>query len=184
MVHIVKQERSLVKEVKLSVEEINWSVMFTEDQEKQAQKLSNILDTVQSGMLETAVIDILIKDLVDMPSKLQKTAEKKLGSKMMTWSAGGLMVPDPIPFVDEILFGIVFTAGAGLYAHGALSAETAAASPSSKVPLKMSSSPIRSTNTNGTLSRGGKVKQQISSTSRRYSRRNNYYYKRKRYYRN
>ncbi len=136
---------------------------------------------MQSGTLETAVIDISIKDLVDMPSKFQKTAEKKLGSKMMTWSAAGALVPDPIPLVDEILFGIVFTAGAGLYAHGALSAETSAIS-SEKVPLKMSSSP--STSTTGTLSRGGKVKQQISSTSRRYSRRNNYYYKRKTRYRN
>lgn len=108
-----------------------------------------------------------------MPTDVVKSRERKLGSAMMRWSAAGAMVPDPIPLVDEILFGIVFTAGAGIWAHGAFSAETSA-----KVPLKMTSSPPI-TSTTRTLSRGGKrrthVRQkQMSSTSHYYSRRKQY----------
>ncbi len=112
-----------------------------------------------------------------MPTDVVKSRERKLGSAMMRWSAAGAMVPDPIPLVDEILFGIVFTAGAGIWAHGAFSAETSA-----KVPLKMTSSPPI-TSTTRTLSRGGKnrvhSRKQISSTSHYYSRRKRYDYPRK-----
>lgn len=44
--------------------------------------------------------------------------EQSLGVKLMRWSAGAAAVPDPIPLVDEILFGLVFGAGGSMLVHG------------------------------------------------------------------
>ena len=118
-----------------------------------------------------------------MPTEFEQQAlessQRKLGSAMVRWGLAGLLVPDPIPFVDEILFGSVALAGGILYGV------TYLPSPSSGgITMPDTYSPPI-TSTTRTLSRRGNVKKQMSSTSRYYSRRKTYDYgKRKRYNRN
>jgi len=53
---------------------------------------------------------------IDMLKANQTSRRQKLGATMMRWSVGGALVPDPLPLVDEILFGTTFVIGAVLYA--------------------------------------------------------------------
>jgi len=53
---------------------------------------------------------------LDALKENQKSRRQKLGATMMRWSVGGALVPDPLPLVDEILFGTTFVIGAVLYA--------------------------------------------------------------------
>ena len=46
----------------------------------------------------------------------QTSRRQKFGATLMRWSVGGLLVPDPLPLVDEVLFGTTFVIGAVLYA--------------------------------------------------------------------
>ncbi len=113
-----------------------------------------------------------------MPTEFEQqaldTSQRKLGSAMVRWGLAGLLVPDPIPFVDEILFGSVVLVGGILYGVTYLPSGGGITVPDTYSPPK--------TSTTRTLSRGGNVKKQISSTSHFYSRRKKYDYgKRKRY---
>ncbi len=105
-------------------------------------------------------------------TEARRAAQRKLGTKMIGWGTGGLLVPDPIPLVDEILFSAVIAAGAGLYIHGSLPYGSVSSYPSQSHPI---------TSTTGQSSRG-QVKKQIRSTSHSYSRRRRYYYGKKRKY--
>jgi shikimate kinase len=97
-------------------------------------------------------------------------AEQEIGVSLMRWSAGGAAVPDPIPVADEILFGVVFAIGGGVFLHGLHREQNLN---KSRIPLKMQSHPL--TSTTGQSPRR-KVRKQIRSTSHRtYSRRNKYY---------
>jgi len=53
---------------------------------------------------------------LDVLKENQKSRRQKLGATLMRWSVGGALVPDPLPLVDEILFGTTFVIGAVLYA--------------------------------------------------------------------
>ncbi len=53
---------------------------------------------------------------LDALKENQKSRRQKLGATMMRWSVGGALVPDPLPLVDELLFGTTFVIGAVLYA--------------------------------------------------------------------
>ena len=53
---------------------------------------------------------------LDVLKENQKSRRQKLGATMMRWSVGGALVPDPLPLVDELLFGTTFVIGAVLYA--------------------------------------------------------------------
>ena len=53
---------------------------------------------------------------IDMLKADQISRRQKLGATLMRWSVGGALVPDPLPLVDEILFGTTFVIGAVLYA--------------------------------------------------------------------
>jgi len=46
----------------------------------------------------------------------QTSRRQKFGATLMRWSVGGALVPDPLPLVDELLFGTTFVIGAVLYA--------------------------------------------------------------------
>ena len=53
---------------------------------------------------------------LDALKENQKSRRQKLGATLMRWSVGGALVPDPLPLVDEVLFGTTFVIGAVLYA--------------------------------------------------------------------
>ena len=53
---------------------------------------------------------------LDVIQENQKSRRQKLGATLMRWSVGGALVPDPLPLVDELLFGTTFVIGAVLYA--------------------------------------------------------------------
>ena len=53
---------------------------------------------------------------LDVLKENQKSRRQKLGATLMRWSVGGALVPDPLPLVDEVLFGTTFVIGAVLYA--------------------------------------------------------------------
>ena len=53
---------------------------------------------------------------LDALKENQKSRRQKFGATLMRWSVGGALVPDPLPLVDEILFGTTFVIGAVLYA--------------------------------------------------------------------
>ena len=59
--------------------------------------------------------DIMSERGVELMKEGQRSRQKKLGATIMRWSAGGALVPDPLPLVDEILFATTFTVGALLY---------------------------------------------------------------------
>ncbi len=106
-------------------------------------------------------------------TEAKRAAQRKFGTTLIRFGAGGLMVPDPIPLVDEILFSAVIAAGAGLYIHGSLPYGTVTSYPSQSHPV---------TSTTGHLSERNTAKKQIRSTSHSYSRRRSYYYGKKRKY--
>ncbi len=106
-------------------------------------------------------------------TEARRAAQRKLGTKMIGFGAGGLMVPDPIPLVDEILFSAVIAAGAGLYIHGSLPYGSVSSYPSQSHPV---------TSTTGLTLERNTAKKQIRSTSHSYSRRRRYYYGKKRKY--
>ncbi len=110
-------------------------------------------------------------------TEAKRAAQRKLGTKMIGFGAGGLMVPDPIPLVDEIIFSAIIVAGGALYIHGSLPYGSVSSYPSQSHPI---------TSTTGQISERNTAKKQIRSTSRfSHSRRRNYYYgKKRKYYRN
>ena len=112
--------------------------------------------------------------MVDVQQAALDRSQKRLGSAMVRWGTAGLAVPDPIPFVDEILFGAVIVVGAGLYVHASLPYGSVTSYPVQSLPV---------TSTTG-QSQERKSQKQMSSTSRSYSyRRRKYYYgKKRRYY--
>ncbi len=106
-------------------------------------------------------------------TEAKRKAQRKLGTKMIGFGAGGLMVPDPIPLVDEIIFSAIIVAGGVLYIHGSLPYGSVSSYPSQSHPI---------TSTTGHSLRG-QVKKQIRSTSRfSHSRRRYYYGKKRKYY--
>ncbi len=105
-------------------------------------------------------------------TEARRAAQRKLGTTMIRWGAGGLAVPDPLPFVDEILFSAVIAAGAGLYIHGSLPYGSVSSYPSQSHPI---------TSTTGQTFERTSAKKQIRSTSR-YPTRRRYYYGKKRKY--
>lgn len=129
-------------------------------------------------MFLTVLQDIYTNDGDDVISQVVdfavKESQKGLGGAMMRWGAAGLAVPDPLPIVDEILFGTVVLVGAGLYVHASLPYGSVTSYP-------VQSQPVTSTTGH---SQERKVKKQISSTSRSnsYRRRKYYYGKKRRYY--
>ena len=107
-------------------------------------------------------------------TEAKRAAQRKFGTTLIRFGAGGLMVPDPIPLVDEILFSAVIAAGAGLYIHGSLLYGSVSSYPSQSHPI---------TSTTGQTSERTPAKKQIRSTSRfSHSRRRRYYYGKKRKY--
>ncbi len=106
-------------------------------------------------------------------TEARRAGQRKLGTTMIRWGAGGLAVPDPLPFVDEILFSAVIAAGAGLYIHGSLPYGSVSSYPSQSHPV---------TSTTGLTFERNTAKKQIRSTSHSYSRRRRYYYGKKRKY--
>ncbi len=106
-------------------------------------------------------------------TEARRAAQRKLGTKMIGFGAGGLMVPDPIPLVDEIIFSAIIVAGGALYIHGSLPYGSVSSYPSQSHPI---------TSTTGHLSERNTAKKQIRSTSHSYSRRRRYYYGKKRKY--
>ena len=59
--------------------------------------------------------DVMRERGLDMMKEGHRRRQRKLGATIMRWSVGGALVPDPLPLVDEILFGTAFTVGALLY---------------------------------------------------------------------
>lgn len=115
---------------------------------------------------------------------LSAEREQSVGVSLMRWSAGGAAVPDPIPLADEILFGIVFSIGGGLFLHGS---HREFNEKKARIPLKMQSHPLTSTSgqsprrKNRGNGRTRPQRKQIRSTSHYTSRRNKYY-RRQTYY--
>jgi len=102
---------------------------------------------------------------------------RTFGTTLIRFGAVGLAVPDPIPFVDEILFGAMIATGAGLVAYS----EWGPMPYGAPTSLPMQSHPV--TSTSGHTKPRGNGKKQMSSTSHSYySRRKKYEYGKKRRY--